>query len=67
MDEYVEIFNKSKIDGTMLCLLTEEDIQVGLNIQNFMHRKRLITAIQVLQLYDKKEIKNVKELEVNKV
>ena len=63
----MEIFNKSKIDGTMLCLLTEEDIQVGLNIQNFMHRKRLITAIQVLQLYDKKEIKNVKELEVNKV
>ena len=51
MAEYKEIFFNSKIDGSMLCELTEADIShpKGLNIANFMHRKRLMKAIQVLK------------------
>ena len=49
MKEYKDIFKESKIDGTMLLILSEDDLLNGLNIENMMHRKRLIRALALLK------------------
>ena len=46
LNEYKDIFIQSKIDGDMLVLLTEDDVKQGLQITNFMHRKRLMAALE---------------------
>ena len=49
MKEYVNIFKDSKIDGNMLLILEDEDLKEGLQIKNFMHRKRLLRALEILK------------------
>jgi len=45
MSEYKETFAKSKIDGSMICEITDEVLKNFLNVDNFMHRKRILKAI----------------------
>jgi len=51
LGEYKPIFESSKIDGAMLLILTDDDLSTGLNISNFMHKKRIVKAIKVLRSY----------------
>ena len=49
MSEYSDIFTDSKIDGSMLMILEEDDLKEGLQIKNMMHRKRLMRALYLLK------------------